>query len=62
MSTTKQPNHLRVVMAEQNTTNRWLATELGVAEMTISRWSTNKINPLRCTTQQYRQDIGCDIG
>lgn len=39
------PNRLRVVMAEKNITNRWLAAHLGVREMTVSRWSTNKMQP-----------------
>lgn len=39
------PNRLRVVMAEKNITNRWLAAHLGVTEMTVSRWSTNKMQP-----------------
>lgn len=45
MSTINYPNRLRVVLAEKNITNRWLASRLGVAEMTISRWSTNKVQP-----------------
>ncbi|SQH73036.1 Predicted transcriptional regulator [Porphyromonas crevioricanis] len=45
MSATKYPNRLRVVMAEKNITNRWLARQLGVTEMTVSRWSTNKVQP-----------------
>lgn len=39
------PNRLRVIMAEKNITNRWLAAQLGVTEMTVSRWSTNKMQP-----------------
>ena len=39
------PNRLRDVMAEKNITNRWLAAQLGVTEMTVSRWSTNKMQP-----------------
>ena len=45
MSTINYPNRLRVILAEENITNRWLASQLGVAEMTISRWSTNKVQP-----------------
>ncbi|PIK19113.1 transcriptional regulator [Prevotella intermedia] len=32
-------------MAEKNITNRWLVAQLGVTEMTVSRWSTNKMQP-----------------
>lgn len=39
------PNRLRVVLAEKRITNRWLAEQIGVAEMTVSRWKTNRIQP-----------------
>ena len=38
-------NRLRVILAEKQITNRWLAEQLGKSEMTISRWSTNKSLP-----------------
>ena len=39
------PNRRRVVLAEQRLTNRWLADKMGVTEITVSRWVTNKIQP-----------------
>ncbi len=39
------PNRIRVVLAEKQITNRWLAEQLGVTDMTVSRWSTNKVQP-----------------
>ena len=39
------PNRLRVVLAEKQITNRWLAGQLGKSEMTISRWTTKKAQP-----------------
>ena len=41
------PNRLRVILAERQITNRWLAGQLGKSEMTISRWTTNKAQPSR---------------
>lgn len=38
-------NRLRVVLAEKEKTNRWLAEKLDVSEITMSRWTTNKIQP-----------------
>lgn len=38
-------NRLRVVMADKQLTNIWLAEQLGVTEITISRWRTNKVQP-----------------
>ena len=39
------PNRTRVVLAERQLTNRWLADKLGVTEITVSRWVTNKNQP-----------------
>lgn len=39
------PNRLRVVLADKQITNRWLARQLRVTDMTVSRWATNKIQP-----------------
>ena len=39
------PNRIRVVLAEKQLSNRWLADKMRVADMTISRWTTNKIQP-----------------
>lgn len=38
-------NRLKVALAENNVTNRWLAERLGKSEITISRWSQNKSQP-----------------
>lgn len=39
------PNRLRIILAEKNVTNHWLATEMGVTDITVSRWCTNRIQP-----------------
>lgn len=38
-------NRIRVVLAEQNKTNRWLAEQMEKSEITISRWVQNKAQP-----------------
>ncbi len=38
-------NRLRVVLAEKNKTNRWLANAIGKNENTISRWCNNRAQP-----------------
>jgi putative transcriptional regulator len=38
-------NRLRVILADKNITNRWLADQLGVTEGTVSRWTTNSKQP-----------------
>lgn len=37
------PNRIRVVLAEQRLTNRWLADKMGVTEITVSRWVENPV-------------------
>ena len=39
------PNRLRIIFAEKNVTNHWLAMKMGVTDMTVSRWCTNRIQP-----------------
>lgn len=41
----KKINRLKVVLAEKNRTNRWLAAQLGKNEATISKWCTNSTQP-----------------
>ena len=41
----KNINRLKVVLAENNRTNRWLAAQLGKNEATISKWCTNSTQP-----------------
>ena len=38
-------NRLKVVLAEKNRTNRWLAKQLGKSEITVCRWAQNKVQP-----------------
>lgn len=38
-------NRIRVILADKQVTNRWLADKMGVTDMTVSRWKTNKVQP-----------------
>lgn len=38
-------NRLKIVLAEKNITNKWLAVQLNKSVITISRWSQNKSQP-----------------
>ena len=38
-------NRLKVVLAEQRLTNKWLAAQLGVDQTTVSKWCTNSSQP-----------------
>lgn len=41
----KNINRIRVILAEQNRTNKWLAEKIGVSEVTVSRWVNNTQQP-----------------
>lgn len=38
-------NRLRVIIAEKNITNKWLAEQLAVTQNTVSKWVTNTKQP-----------------
>ena len=38
-------NRLKVVLVEKGKTGRWLATELGKSNCTVSKWCSNSIQP-----------------
>lgn len=40
-----QLNRIKVVLAEQNKTNKWLAEQLEKSDITVSRWAQNKNQP-----------------
>ena len=43
--TSKYLNRLKVVLAEKQRTNKWLAEQLGKDQTTISKWSTYSCQP-----------------
>jgi transcriptional regulator with XRE-family HTH domain len=42
---TKDLNRIKVVLAEENRTNKWLAERLGKDPATVSKWCTNSAQP-----------------
>lgn len=54
-------NRLKIVLAEKEKTNKWLANELGKSESTISRWCTNEVQPSLETMAQIAQLLNIDI-
>ena len=54
-------NRLRVVLAEHNRTNRWLAEQLNVNEGTVSRWITNNKQPSVDTFYRISVILNIDI-
>lgn len=43
--TSKYLNRLKVVLAEKQRTNKWLAEQLGKDQTTISKWCTDSSQP-----------------
>ncbi len=41
----KQINRIKIVLAEQDRTNKWLADKLQKNRTTVSRWCTNDMQP-----------------
>ena len=42
---TERINRLKVVLAEKQRTNKWLANELDINPSTVSKWCTNSSQP-----------------
>jgi transcriptional regulator with XRE-family HTH domain len=55
------PNRIRVVLADKQITNHWLATQLGVTDMTVSRWCTNKNQPSISQLVEIAKLLNVDI-
>lgn len=56
----KNMNRLKVVLAEQNRTNKWLAEQLHKDPGTISKWCTNTLQPNLETIFQIAECLGVD--
>lgn len=54
-------NRIRVVLADKQITNRWLAEQMGVTDMTVSRWKTNKIQPAMAQFVEIARLLQVDI-
>lgn len=54
-------NRIRVVLAEQEKTNRWLAEHLGKTEHTISRWCHNRSQPSVAQLNEIANVLNVDV-
>ena len=54
-------NRIRVVLAEQEKTNRWLAEQLGKTEHTSSRWCHNKSQPSVAQLNEIANVLNVDV-
>jgi len=59
---TKKPiNRIRVVLAEKERSNRWLAEKLNKTDTTISKWCSNKMQPSLETLINIAKALDVDI-
>ena len=57
---TKDLNRLKVVLAEKKRTGVWLAGELGVSPVTVSKWCQNINQPSLPTLDRIAELLGCE--
>jgi len=54
-------NRLKVVLAEQKKTNKWLAEQLGQDPATVSKWCTNTSQPGLETLLEIAKCLNVDV-
>lgn len=54
-------NRLKVILAEKEKTNKWLAEKLGKSDVTVSRWCTNEVQPSMETLLEIAKLLDVDI-
>lgn len=54
-------NRLKVVLAEKQRTNKWLAEQLGRDPATVSKWCTNKAQPGLETLLEIARCLNVDV-
>lgn len=55
-------NRIKVVLAEKNRTNKWLAEQLGKDPATVSKWCTNTSQPGVETLIEISQILEVEVG
>ena len=61
MITKRQINRIRVALAEQDRTNKWLADKVKKNRTTVSRWCTNDMQPSLETLVEIAEVLNVDI-
>ena len=59
--TAKANNRLKVVLAEEGRTNKWLAEKLDKTVTTVSRWCTNEMQPSLETLYEIAEVLNVDV-
>ena len=53
-------NRLKVVLVEKQRTSKWLAEQLGVSTVTVSKWCTNMHQSDLQTLAKIADLLGCE--
>lgn len=53
-------NRIKVVLVENQKTSKWLAEQLGVSAVTVSKWCTNMHQPDLQTLAKIAELVGCE--
>ena len=61
MTDKKVINRIKVVLAENDRTNRWLAEAIGKNEATVSRWCSDKAQPSIDVFRQIAEALDVDV-
>ena len=56
---TKNLNRIKVMLAERNQTNKWLAEQLGKDPATVSKWVINSSQPSLETFFKIAEVLDC---
>jgi len=57
----KNLNRIKVVLAEKNLQNKWLAEQIGRDQATVSKWVTNSAQPNLETLIKIAQVLKVDL-
>lgn len=57
----KAINRIKVVLAEQGRTNKWLAEKMNKNTATVSRWCTNEMQPSLETLVEIAEMLEVDV-
>lgn len=57
----KKINRIKVVLAEQDKSGKWLADKLGKSNCTVSKWCSNSVQPDLNTLKEISILLGVDI-
>lgn len=57
----KNYNRLKIVLAEKNRTNKWLADRINKNQATVSQWCTNKSQPKVETLYEIAKELDIDV-